>query len=155
MNDQSVLYSDQVITFTTVIKQDEATGQLVCTDMYYGWWDAVANQNVRFDEQYADYETQPGNIGDMSKLNPDWHPTINNKARPMDLQVRKTSVSDRDEGLVGATYALYMVNENPQGDIWLAEATSEEGGWITYKNVSLPPTICTTSRKRLRPQATP
>lgn len=137
MNDQSVLYSDQVITFTTVIKQDEATGQLVCTDMYYGWWDAAANQNVRFDEQYADYETQPGNIGDMSKLNPDWHPTINNKARPMDLQVRKTSVSDRDEGLVGATYALYMVNENPQGDIWLAEATSEEGGWITYKNVSL------------------
>ena len=137
MNDQSVLYSDQVITFTTVIKQDEATGQLVCNDMYYGWWDAAANQNVRFDEQYADYETQPGNIGDMSKLNPDWHPTINNKARPMDLQVRKTSVSDRDEGLVGATYALYMVNENPQGDIWLAEATSEEGGWITYKNVSL------------------
>ena len=137
MNDQSVLYSDQVITFTTVIKQDEVTGQLVCTDMYYGWWDAATNQNVRFDEQYADYETQPGNIGDMSKLNPDWHPTINNKARPMDLQVRKTSVSDRDEGLVGATYALYMVNENPQGDIWLAEATSEEGGWITYKNVSL------------------
>lgn len=137
MNDQSVLYSDQVITFTTVIEQDEATGQLVCTDMYYGWWDAAANQNVRFDEQYADYETQPGNIGDMSKLNPDWRPTINNKARPMDLQVRKTSVSDRDEGLVGATYALYMVNENPQGDIWLAEATSEEGGWITYKNVSL------------------
>ena len=137
MNDQSVLYSDQVITFTTVIEQDEATGQLVCTDMYYGWWDAAANQNVRFDEQYADYETQPGNIGDVSKLNPDWHPTINNKARPMDLQVRKTSVSDRDEGLVGATYALYMVNENPQGDIWLAEATSEEGGWITYKNVSL------------------
>lgn len=137
MNDQSVLYSDQVITFTTVIEQDEATGQLVCTDMYYGWWDAAANQNVRFDEQYTDYETQPGNIGDMSKLNPDWHPTINNKARPMDLQVRKTSVSDRDEGLVGATYALYMVNENPQGDIWLAEATSEEGGWITYKNVSL------------------
>ena len=137
MNDQSVLYSDQVITFTTVIKQDEATGQLVCTDMYYGWWDAATNQNVRFDEQYTDYETQPANIGDMSKLNPDWHPTINNKARPMDLQVRKTSVSDRDEGLVGATYALYMVNENPQGDIWLAEATSEEGGWITYKNVSL------------------
>lgn len=137
MSDQSVLYSDQVITFTTVIEQDKATGQLVCTDMYYGWWDAAANQNVRFDEQYADYETQPGNIGDMSKLNPDWHPTINNKARPMDLQVRKTSVSDRDEGLVGATYALYMVNENPQGDIWLAEATSEEGGWITYKNVSL------------------
>lgn len=137
MNDQSVLYSDQVITFTTVIEQDDATGQLVCTDMYYGWWDAAANQNVRFDEQYADYETQPGNIGDMSKLNPDWHPTINNKARPMDLQVRKTSVSDRDEGLVGATYALYMVNENPQGDIWLAEATSEESGWITYKNVSL------------------
>lgn len=137
MNDQSVLYSDQVITFTTVIEQDEATGHLVCTDMYYGWWDAATNQNVRFDEQYADYETQPGNIGDMSKLNPDWHPTINNKARPMDLQVRKTSVSDRDEGLVGATYALYMVNENPQGDIWLAEATSEEGGWITYKNVSL------------------
>lgn len=30
-----------------------------------------------------------------------------------------------------------MVNENAQGDIWLAEATSEDGGWITYKSVSL------------------
>ena len=137
MNDQSVLYSDQVITFTTVIKQDEATGRLVCTDMYYGYWDKAANKNVRYDEQYTDFDTQPANIGDMSKLNPDWHPTITNKTRPMDIQVRKTSVSDRTEGLVGATYALYMVNENAQGDIKLAEATSEDGGWITYKNVSL------------------
>ena len=137
MNDQSVLYSDQVITFTTVIEQDEATGRLVCTDMYYGYWDKAASKNVRYDEQYTDFDTQPGNIGDMSKLNPDWHPTITNKTRPMDLQVRKTSVSDRTEGLVGATYGLYMVNENAQGDIWLAEATSEDGGWITYKNVSL------------------
>ena len=137
MNDQSVLYSDQVITFTTVIEQDEATGRLVCTDMYYGYWDKAASKNVRYDEQYTDFDTQPGNIGDMSKLNPDWHPTITNKTRPMDLQVRKTSVSDRNEGLVGATYGLYMVNENAQGDIWLAEATSEDGGWITYKNVSL------------------
>lgn len=137
MNDQSVLYSDQVITFTTVIKQDEATGRLVCTDMYYGYWDKAANKNVRYDEQYTDFDTQPANIGDMSKLNPDWHPTITNKTRPMDIQVRKTSVTDRSEGLVGATYALYMVNENAQGDIKLAEATSEDGGWITYKNVSL------------------
>lgn len=137
MKDQSVLYSDQVITFTTVIDEDVKTGKLVCTDMYYGYWDKAANKNVPFKEQYIDYETQPANIGDMSKLNPDWHPTITNKARPMDLQVRKTSVTDRDEGLVGATYALYMVNDNVQGDIWLAEATSEEGGWITYKNVSL------------------
>lgn len=147
MKDQSVLYSDQVITFTTVIKKVDKDGKpvenvddpgtLVCTDMYYGYWDKAANKNVPFKEQYTDYETQPANIGDMSKLNPDWHPTITNKARPMDLQVRKTSVTDRDEGLVGATYALYMVNDNAQGDIWLAEATSEEGGWITYKNVSL------------------
>lgn len=137
MNDQSVLYSDQVITFTTVIEQDEATGRLVCTDMYYGYWDKAANKNVRYDEQYTDFDTQPANIGDMSKLNPDWHPTITNKTRPMDIQVRKTSVTDRSEGLVGATYALYMVNENAQGDIKLAEATSEDGGWITYKNVSL------------------
>lgn len=137
MNDQSVLYSDQVITFTTVIEQDEATGRLVCTDMYYGYWDKAASKNVRYDEQYTDFDTQPSNIGDMSKLNPDWHPTITNKTRSMDLQVRKTSVSDRNEGLVGAAYGLYMVNENAQGDIWLAEATSEDGGWITYKNVSL------------------
>ena len=137
MNDQSVLYSDQVITFTTVIEQNEQTGQLECTDMYYGYWDKAAGKNVRFDEQYIDYDTTPANIGDMAKLNPDWHPTITNKTRPMDLQVRKTSVTDRNEGLVGATYALYMVNENAQGDIKLAEATSEEGGWITYKNVSL------------------
>ncbi len=137
MNNQSVLYSDQVITFTTVIEQDEATGRLVCTDMYYGYWDKAASKNVRYDEQYTDFDTQPSNIGDMSKLNPDWHPTITNKTRSMDLQVRKTSVSDRNEGLVGAAYGLYMVNENAQGDIWLAEATSEDGGWITYKNVSL------------------
>ncbi|WP_305299749.1 Spy0128 family protein [Parvibacter caecicola] len=137
MKDQSVLYSDQIITFTTVIEQDEATGQLQCTDMYYGYWDAAAGKNVRFDEQYLDYDKQPDNIGDMAKLDPDWHPTITNKARPMDLQVRKTSVTDRNEGLVGATYALYMVNGNAQGDIYLTEATSEEGGWITYKNVSL------------------
>lgn len=137
MKDQSVLYSDQIITFTTVIKQNEATGQLECTDMYYGYWDAAAGKNVRFDEQYLDYDKQPANIGDMAKLNPDWHPTITNKTRPMDLQVRKTSVTDRNEGLVGATYALYMVNGNAQGDIYLTEATSEEGGWITYKNVSL------------------
>ena len=116
MKDQSVLYSDQVITFTTVIDEDVKTGKLVCTDMYYGYWDKAANKNVPFKEQYTDYETQPANIGDMSKLNPDWHPTITNKARPMDLQVRKTSVTDRDEGLVGATYALYMVNDNVQGD---------------------------------------
>lgn len=115
MNDQSVLYSDQVITFTTVIEQDEATGQLVCTDMYYGWWDAAANQNVRFDEQYADYETQPGNIGDMSKLNPDWHPTINNKARPMDLQGRRTSVSDRDEGPGGRYLRAVHGEREPAG----------------------------------------
>lgn len=137
MKDQSVLYSDQIITFTTVIEQNKATGQLECTDMYYGYWDAAAGKNVRFDEQYLDYDKQPANIGDMAKLNPDWHPTITNKTRPMDLQVRKTSVTDRNEGLVGATYALYMVNGNAQGDIYLTEATSEEGGWITYKNVSL------------------
>lgn len=137
MKDQSVVYSDQIITFTTVIEQDEATGQLVCTDMYYGWWDKEAGKNVRYDEQYLDYADQPSNIGDMSKLNTNWHPTITNRTRAMDLQVRKTSVTDRDEGLVGATYALYAVNDNAQGDVMLAEATSEEGGWITYKNVSL------------------
>lgn len=137
MKDQSVVYSDQIITFTTVIEQDEATGQLVCTDMYYGWWDKEAGKNVRYDEQYLDYADQPSNIGDMSKLDTNWHPTITNRTRAMDLQVRKTSVTDRDEGLVGATYALYAVNDNAQGDVMLAEATSEEGGWITYKNVSL------------------
>ncbi|BAN78230.1 SpaA isopeptide-forming pilin-related protein [Adlercreutzia equolifaciens] len=137
MKDQSVVYSDQIITFTTVIEQDETTGQLVCTDMYYGWWDKEAGKNVRYDEQYLDYADQPSNIGDMSKLDTNWHPTITNRTRAMDLQVRKTSVTDRDEGLVGATYALYAVNDNAQGDVMLAEATSEEGGWITYKNVSL------------------
>lgn len=147
MKDQSVLYSDQVITFTTVIEKvgedgkrvenETDPGKLVCIDMYYGYWDKAANKNVPFKEQYVDYDTQPDNIGDMAKLDLNWHPTITNKARPMDLQVRKTSVTDRDEGLAGATYALYMVNDNAQGDIWLAEATSEEGGWITYKNVSL------------------
>ena len=137
MKDQSVLYSDQVITFTTFIEKDKTTGKLECTKMYYGYWDKAANKNVPFKEQYTDNATQPDDKDAMAKLNPDWHPTITNKARPMDLQVRKTSVTDRDEGLVGATYALYMVNDNVQGDIWLAEATSEEGGWITYKNVSL------------------
>lgn len=140
--DASVDYSDQVITFTVVVEQDEATGQLTATDMYYGYLDE-AGQNVRYKEQYTDYEnkvTDPNwvpSIADFPTLNPDWHPTMVNKAKAMDLKVRKTSVLDRTEGLEGATYGLFMVNESEQGDILLGSATSDADGWIYYQNVSL------------------
>lgn len=140
--DASVDYSDQVITFTVVVEQDDATGQLTATDMYYGYLDE-AGQNVRYKEQYADYEnkvTDPNwvpSIADFPTLNPDWHPTMVNKAKAMDLKVRKTSVLDRTEGLEGATYGLFMVNESEQGDILLGSATSDADGWIYYQSVSL------------------
>lgn len=118
LTDPSVDYSQQIITFTTVIEFNEA-GQLECTDMYYGH---VENgENVR----YAESE------------NPQWHPTMTNYARGMDLQVRKTSALDRENGLEGATYGLYAVNNGAQADIFLGEGTSNEDGWITFKNVSL------------------
>lgn len=118
LSDPSVDYSKQIITFTTVIEFNE-DGQLECTDMYYGH---VENgENVR----YAESE------------NPQWHPTMTNYARGMDLQVRKTSALDRENGLEGATYGLYAVNNGAQADIFLGEGTSNEDGWITFKNVSL------------------
>lgn len=118
LTDPSVDYSKQIITFTTVIEFNE-DGQLECTDMYYGH---VENgENVRYTESE----------------NPQWHPTMTNYARGMDLQVRKTSALDRENGLEGATYGLYAVNNGAQADIFLGEGTSNEDGWITFKNVSL------------------
>lgn len=118
LSDPSVDYSKQIITFTTVIEFNE-DGQLECTDMYYGH---VENgENVRYTESE----------------NPQWHPTMTNYARGMDLQVRKTSALDRENGLEGATYGLYAVNNGAQADIFLGEGTSNEDGWITFKNVSL------------------
>lgn len=116
-SDPSVDYSDAIITFTAVV--EKVDGALKTTDMYYGH---VENgENVRYTESE----------------NPQWHPTMTNYARGMDLQVRKTSALDRENGLEGATYGLYAVNNGAQADIFLGEGTSNEDGWITFKNVSL------------------
>lgn len=138
--DPSIAYSDQVITFTAVIELDQATGQLICTDMFYGYLNDQG-QNVRYKDQYTGWENKDENwvptAADFPLLNMDWHPTITNKAKPMDLKVRKTSVLDRNEGLEGATYGLYMVNEAEQGDVLLASATSDAEGWIYFEDVNL------------------
>ena len=115
--DPSIDYSGEVITFTAVV--EEIDGALVATDMYYGR--LVDGENVR----------------DDNSIDPSWHPTITNQARPMDLAVRKTSELDRTQGLEGATYGLFMVNDNEQDDILLGSATSDAEGWIYFEDVSL------------------
>lgn len=115
--DPSIVYSGEVITFTAVV--DEVDGALVATDMYYGR--LVDGQNVR----------------DENSVDPTWHPTITNQARPMDLAVRKTSELDRTQGLEGATYGLFMVNDNEQDDIFLGSAVSDADGWVYFEDVAL------------------
>ncbi len=115
--DPSVIYSDQIITFTVVVEREG--GSLKATDMYYGEY--KDGTNVRFSES----------------ADPDWHPTMTNQARGMSLKVRKTSVLDRDNGLEGATYSLFMVNNGPQDDIKVATGTSDEDGWIQFDDVNL------------------
>ncbi|WP_251198236.1 SpaA isopeptide-forming pilin-related protein [Anaerotardibacter muris] len=115
--DPSVEYSQQIITFTTVIERID--GHLVCTDMYYGH--VEDGVNVRYEES----------------ADANWHPDMTNYAKGMDLQVRKTSALDRNNGLEGATYGLYAVNDGAQADIFMQEATSDADGWITFEDVSL------------------
>lgn len=111
--DPSIDYSKEIITFTAVI--EGGNGQpLTCTDMYYG--KVQDGQNVRFDES----------------ADPTWHPTMTNKVRPMELKVCKTSELDRNEGLEGATYGLYLVSTEQQNDVKLGEATSDADGWMTF-----------------------
>jgi hypothetical protein len=130
--DPSVNYSQQIITFTTVIELN-AQGQLECTDMYYGH--VEDGENVR----YAESE------------DPQWHPTMTNTARGMDLQVRKTSDLDRDQGLEGATYGLYALNNAEQADIFLQEAISDADGWIIFEDVSLTEGTLYYFKERLAP----
>lgn len=115
--DPSIDYSGEVITFTAVV--EEVDGALVATDMYYGR--LVNGENVR----------------DDNSIDPSWHPAITNQARPMDLAVRKTSELDRTQGLEGATYGLFMVNDSEQDDILLGSATSDADGWVYFEDVSL------------------
>lgn len=115
--DPSIVYSGEVITFTAVV--EEVNGALVATDMYYGR--LMDGQNVR----------------DENSVDPTWHPTITNQARPMDLAVRKTSELDRAQGLEGATYGLFMVNDNEQDDIFLGSAVSDADGWVYFEDVAL------------------
>lgn len=130
--DPSINYSREIITFTTVIELNDQ-GQLECTDMYYGH---VENgENIRYSESE----------------DPQWHPTITNTTRGMDLQVRKTSALDLDHGLEGATYGLYAVNDHAQADILLGEAVSDADGWITFKDVNLAENTLYYFKERLAP----
>lgn len=130
--DPSINYSREIITFTTVIELNDQ-GQLECTDMYYGH---VENgENIRYSESE----------------DPQWHPTMTNTTRGMDLQVRKTSALDRDHGLEGATYGLYAVNDHAQADILLSEAVSDAKGWITFKDVNLTENTLYYFKERLAP----
>lgn len=133
--DVGIKFDDTTITFTAVIDND-----MKCTQMYYGHWDG--EKNIRYTDD---------NGSDISSLeNPNFHPTLTNEARPMDLRVRKTSALGRDEnglgestgiGLNGAIYGLYMVNASSTNDIFLGQAESKdldgEAGWMTFENVNL------------------
>lgn len=138
--DPSIDYSQQVITFTVQVELND--GVLAATDMYYGYLNE-AGENVRYKEQYTDWELKEQDpawspsINDYADLDTSWHPTMTNRAKPMDLAVRKTSVLDRTEGLEGATYALYLANFGGEGDIRLANATSDDEGWLYFEDVAL------------------
>ncbi|MEC4273076.1 FctA domain-containing protein [Adlercreutzia sp. R25] len=135
--DPSVTYGTEKITFTVVVELRD--GVLKATDMYYGYLDG--DENIRYKEQYQGWESEaadwvPSSV-DFGKLDASWHPTMTNRAKPMDLVVRKTSVLDRNEGLEGATYGLYLVNEAEQADVYLGSATSDAEGWLYFADVAL------------------
>ena len=119
-NDPTVDYSDEVILFHVSIPQPEDGEPLTSTFEYHH---IVDGKDVVYDESVG---------------NPTWHPTMTNRVRDIDLRVRKTSVLDRDLGLEGATYGLYLVNdEGGHNDVLLGEATSDEDGWLLFENVQL------------------
>lgn len=127
--DPSVDYSDEVITFTVTIVEDEKDGTLRNAGMYYGR--LIDGVNVKCSEVTdSDFSTAAT-----------WHPTMTNKAKGSDLVVRKTSALDREMGLEGATYGLYAVSdsnvENRQADILVGQSTSDKDGWIYFENVNL------------------
>ena len=61
-------------------------------------------------------------------------PAFYNVKEGMDVTVQKVSRYG-GEGLVDCTYALWMVG--PTGDVMIAEATSDETGYITFHDVAL------------------
>ena len=139
--DPSVDYSTEVITFTVVVELDRETGVLAATDMYYGYLNE-AGENVRYKEQYKDWETKEKDpawvpsVADFDDYDASWHPTMTNTAKPMDLAVQKTSALT-GEALEGAIYALYQVNHGGEADLRLTEGTSDAEGWIYFEDVSL------------------
>lgn len=137
--DPSIDYSDQVITFTVVVELDPETGILAASDMYYGYLNE-AGENVRYKEQYQGWESQGEtwvpSADDYFRFDTQWHPTMTNRVKPMDLAVRKTSALT-GEALEGATYALYLVNYGDEADIHLGSSTSDADGWIYFEDVSL------------------
>lgn len=119
-NDPTVDYSDEVILFHVSIPQPEDGEPLTSTFEYHH---IVDGKDVVYDESVG---------------NPTWHPTMTNRVRDIDLRVRKTSVLDRDLGLEGATYGLYLVNdEGGHNDVLLGEAISDKDGWLLFENVQL------------------
>ena len=119
-HDPTVDYSDEVILFHVNIPQPEDGEPLTSTFEYHH---IVDGKDVVYDESVG---------------NPTWHPTMTNRVRDIDLRVRKTSVLDRDLGLEGATYGLYLVNdEGGHNDVLLGEATSDKDGWLLFENVQL------------------
>lgn len=119
-HDPTVDYSDEVILFHVNIPPAQKGESLEAT---YEYGHLVDGTYVAYPE---------------SENNPTWHPTMTNRVRDIDLRVRKTSVLDRDMGLKGATYGLYLVNdEGGHSDVLLGEATSDDDGWLLYESVEL------------------
>ena len=114
--DPTVTYSTEVVKFVTVIGQNE-DGSLCEQESYYLKYanaeDAAAGTNAT---RYASDE----------------HPTITNTVKPLSLALTKTS-AETGEGLAGATYALYRVDDSgANGAVQVMTATSDENGLMVF-----------------------
>lgn len=105
-SDETVNYDAKAITMTVNVTKN-TEGKLVA--------------NVT----YSDDDNDSATAGD----------TFNNKLKTIDLTVRKTS-KDGGEGLEGATYGLWMVNDGGN-DVYMGNAVSDSTGLITFKGVKL------------------
>lgn len=61
-------------------------------------------------------------------------PNFNNQFEGMDVKIQKVS-REGGEGLADCTYALWMVTDT--GDVEIAEATSDNDGWILFEDVDI------------------
>lgn len=118
VKDPSVEYSDEIIKFVTVIDTDDK-GALYEKESYYLKYDNAADAAA--------------GVG-ATKYASDDHPSITNKVKAVSLGLKKTS-AETGEGLEGAVYALYKVDESaPEGFVQVMTATSNQNGFMVFSS---------------------